>query len=130
MAMFLEHRFFVPIKELIKLNILQYQLPAKYYSPRTKSEVAIDPVQLRNSSIQFQLADGMSPVSRLLNLEAFNVVAQMAATNPQMNAEYDIMGMLMYSLQLQGAGWIQDFKRQQAPGQPQLPTSQAASPAV
>jgi hypothetical protein len=129
MAMFLEHRFFVPIKELIKLNILQYQLPAKYYSPRTKSEVAIDPVQLRNSSVQFQLADGMSPVSRLLNLEAFNVVAQMAATNPQMNAEYDIMGMLMYSLQLQGAGWIQDFKRppeQMQQQQAQMAMQQAA----
>jgi len=129
MAMFFEHRFFVPIKELIKLNILQFQLPANYYSPRTKQEVMIDPVQLRNSSVQFQLADGMSPVSRLLNLEAFNMVASMAATNPQMNAEYDIMGMLMYSLQLQGAGWIQDFKRtpEQLQAQQQQQLAQVAA---
>lgn len=126
MALQLEHKFFVPIKETLKLNILQYQLPTEYYSPRGKADVVVDPVQLRNSSIQFQLADGQLPANKQMNLEAFQLMFQAAAQNPQLAASYDLVGAMMYYLQLQGASWLQDFKAEQ----PQLGVMPPGAPPV
>lgn len=120
MALFIEHRFFQPLKEIIKLNILQYQLPQTLYNRSINQPIAIDPSQLRTAAIEFRVADGVLPTSKLIGIEAFQGILQMAMANPQITAEYDLMGMMAYYLQLTGAGWVKDFKREQLqpPAQP------------
>jgi hypothetical protein len=113
MALFIEHRFFQPLKEILKLNILQYQLPQTLYNRSINQPVAIDPSQLRTAAIEFRVADGVLPTSKLIGIDAFQGVMQMAMANPQITAEYDIMGMMSYYLQLTGASWVKDFKREQ-----------------
>jgi hypothetical protein len=113
MAIFLESSFFQPIKHILKSNILQYQPPQKIYNRQTKAEVEIDPVALRQKIWEFQVADGVLPAAQLVNLELLNSAMQLAFSAPQMAQEWDIMGMFAYSMKLQGAKWVDDFRRPQ-----------------
>jgi hypothetical protein len=111
MSLFLEYRFFTPLKEIIKLNILQYQPPTTLYNRTTKDNVKIDPLAIRAAAIEFRLADGVLSVDKMINVDALTTVMQMTAANPAAAAEWDLMGALMYALQAQGASWLLDFHR-------------------
>lgn len=128
MALFIEHRFFQPLKEIIKLNILQYQLPQTLYNRSVNKPVEIDPSQLRTAAIEFRVADGVLPTSKLIGIDAFQGIMQMAMANPQIAVEYDIMGMMAHYLQLTGSSWVKDFKR--APVQQPMPQPGTAAPAA
>lgn len=114
MALHLEYRFFQPLKEIIKLNIMQYQLPAVITNRATNQQVQVNPVDIRKEAAEFKLADGIIPVDKLATQEGFSILMQMAAGNPQLAAGYDIMGAFAYFLQLNGAAWVNDFKRDEA----------------
>lgn len=127
-ALVLENRFFQPIKHILKLNVLQYQPPAKMYNRNQKQQVEIDPVALRAAALEFQVADGMTPTAQLIDMEVFNNLLNAAAQNPMLAMRYDIVGIIMYMLKLQGAKWVDDFKIEQpaqqqgmAPGMPATP---------
>lgn len=111
MALGLEHTFFMPIKTIIKSNILQYQPPTTLVSSQTGASTAIDPQVLRAATLKFKMADGFMPADKLVNTDTMNTLFNAAAAIPQIAVDYDLMGMLTYSMQLQGAGWMSDFKR-------------------
>ena len=127
MAILLEYKFFQPIKEIIKLNILQFQPPATLFNRNTKSNVQIDPVAIRNAALEFKLSDGLLPVAKMQNLDILQTILQMSATNPQIGAEYDIVGMIMHAIQEQGGAWVNDFKRTAQQQQQVLQNQQATS---
>lgn len=110
-AVLLETSFFQPIKHILKSNILQYQPPTTLYNRDLKQQVEINPAELRKIIWEFKIADGVLPVDKLVNLELFGQAFQFAQTVPQAAAEYDLMGMYIYMLKLQGATWVDDFKR-------------------
>lgn len=110
-ALIMETAFFQPIKHILKSNILQYQPPTSLYNRAAKQEVEIEPSKLREITWQFQIADGMMPSSKLVNMDLFGQVLQLAGAVPAAAAEWDLMGMFAYSLKLQGATWVNDFRR-------------------
>lgn len=110
-AVLLEVTFFAPIKHILKSNILQYQPPGKVYNRQRKQEIDINPVELRELVWQFKIADGVLPVNKLVNVDLMGQAFQFAQTVPAVAAEYDLMGIYMYMLKIQGADWIDDFKR-------------------
>lgn len=110
-AITLEDTAMVPLKEIVKMNIIQYQGPAELYSVPQQENVKIDPQTLRKSSFQFKLSDGQTPTERLVNLELMGQIAQVGMAVPAINAEYDIIGMMTYSWKQQGAHWLDNFKR-------------------
>lgn len=112
-AIVLENRFFTPLKLILKMNTLQYQPPVNLFNRNTKQQVQVDPVQLRQVAPDFRMADGLMPTDAYVNLELFQGIMQMVAQNPQMAMNWDIPGMIMYWLRLEGATWIDDFKIQQ-----------------
>lgn len=112
-ALTLEARFFTPIKEIIKQNILQYQPPVTLYNQKTSQPVKIDPVKLREIAIEFKIADGLMPTSQLMNFETFQALLNAAGQNPMLAQSYDVVGAFFYFLKLQGASWLDDFKIQQ-----------------
>lgn len=111
MALLLEYQFFQPMKEIIKLNILQYQPKTTLYNRNKKESVTINPVELREKSVEFKMADGLLPVDKLINTEVLNMIMQLAQGVPQFGADYDLMGIFLYYMQLEGANWVEDFKR-------------------
>jgi len=112
-AILLGVSWFQPIKDILKMNILQYQPPAELFNPAQKQAgmVKIDPVQLRTVAWQFQLADGIMPSDKFLNFELFGQTLQFAMGVPQAAAEWDMLGMYAYQLKMQGARWVDDFRR-------------------
>jgi hypothetical protein len=110
-ALIMETAFFQPIKHILKSNILQYQPPTSLYNRADKQQIEIEPSKLREITWQFQIADGMMPSSKLVNMDLFGQVLQLAGAVPAAAAEWDLMGMFAYSLKLQGATWVNDFHR-------------------
>lgn len=130
MALGLEFTFFVPIKEIIKSNILQFQPPTTLVNNQTGQETRIDPQVLRQANLQFKMADGFMPADKLMNMDVMGQLFNAAGALPQIAVEYDLMGMLVYSMQLQGAGWLQDFKRTPEQQQAQINQMQQAATAA
>jgi hypothetical protein len=110
-AISLEDQFFAPIKEIVKMNITQYQPAKTVYNHQTKEEVSINPQDLRKAAIDFKLSDGQTPTEKLLNSELMTNVAQIGMAIPQVAAQYDIVGMLIHQWKQNGAWWLEDYKR-------------------
>lgn len=95
-ALVLEAQVFTPMKEIIKLNILQYQQPGTVYSPSQKQEVAIDPLELRKAAIRFKVTDGLTPASKVISGDALKVGMQVIGSSPAIGHAYNIGPMFSY----------------------------------
>lgn len=129
-ALALEFSFFQPIKTIIKSNILQYQPPVSLVNSDTKQQVKIDPELLRKANLSFALSDGYMPSEKMVSSDLIGTVFQAAQAMPEIRAEYDLMGMFVYSMQLQGANWLGSFKRNQQQKAEFMQTMQQASSAA
>jgi hypothetical protein len=129
-AMALEYTFFVPIKEIVKSNYLQYQPAVTAVNTNKKQAVQIDPQALRKANLSFTLSDGYLPQEKLLNTEMFSMLFQGAQAMPAIAARYDLMGIFMYSMQLSGGGWMSQFERSDEDMQKYLAQMTAASTAA
>lgn len=112
-SLLLEDQFFVPLKEVIKLNVLQYQAPTTVFSRAREEEVNVDPVTLRKANLIFKVSDGQLPASKQMNSEAFSAAAQALASNPQLAAGYNIAPMFSYLFKTQRADVAQFEKSPQ-----------------
>jgi hypothetical protein len=111
LAITLEDSWFAPIKEIVKMNTIQYQGESELYSFQQQKSVKVNPQDLRRMTMQFKLTDGQTPTEKLVNFQVLSQVAQLGMAIPAINAEYDIPGMLIYSFKTQGAYWLDQFKR-------------------
>ena len=118
-----------PIKEVIKSNTLQYQATGKILNRDQREEVQVDPVQLRQAILEFKLTDGLLPADKMLNANLLTVFLQTAQALPAVGTQYDIMGMFLYWAKLQGAYWLEDFKRNPQQQQEFLQTVQQTAAA-
>lgn len=110
-AIMLEQQAFTPLKEIIKLNILQYQKKTTIYNVAQKASVDVNPQTLRESSIAFKISDGLLPTDKMLSTELLQVFMQTIQTSPLMQAEFDMVGAFAYWCKTQGAQWFEDFRR-------------------
>lgn len=102
-SMLLEAQFFTPAKEILKLNILQFQGQGDVYNPKQKTQVTIDPVALRKAAIEFKISDGLTPSDKLVNADTLSVALQQIGTSPQIGAGYNIAPLFTYLMNTQGA---------------------------
>lgn len=122
-ALVLESRFFTPLKEIIKTNILQRQQPTNLYNRNTKGNVPINPVKMRQIAAEFQLADGLVQADQYVNTELLKTLLNMAAQNPLLAQRWDVTGIVMYWMKLEGATWIDDFDMTNQPTNQQNATT-------
>ena len=109
-SLLLEAQVFTPLKEILKLNILQYQGASSIYYREKAAQVTIDPVVLRKAVIDFKISDGLTPASKLINSDSFQTALQVIGSSPQIGAEYNIGPMFSYLMKTQGAA-IGDFEK-------------------
>jgi hypothetical protein len=109
-SVLLEDQIFTPMKEILKLNILQYQGPSSIYYNSKQTQVTIDPVKLRQSVISFKISDGLSPAAKLISADSFQTALQVIGSSPQIGAGYNISPMFSYLMKTQGAH-ISDFEK-------------------
>lgn len=109
-ALAIEYQTMVPIKHIIRSNIMQYQASG-VITPPGGSSAKIDAAALRKSEIQFTLSDGMLPSDKIVPPEMLQAFLQFASAVPAVQAEYDTVGMMAYYCKLGGADWFGSFKR-------------------
>jgi len=109
-SILLEAQVFTPLKELTKIDILQYQGGTTLYNQDKGKEIEIDPIALRKAVLSFKVSDGLIPESKLLNTDAFTVALQTLANSPQLAAGYNISPLFSYLMKTQGAD-LKDFEK-------------------
>ena len=102
-SMLIEAQFFTPMKEILKLNILQYQGQSAVYNPVKQQQVSIDPVALRKASLEFKISDGLTPTDKLISADTLSVALQQIGTSQQIGAGFNIGPLFTYLMATQGA---------------------------
>lgn len=103
MAITTESQVFVIVKEILKLNILQFQQPAVYYNQATRESVQINPVQLRNAAVQFKISDGLIPKDKEMGTDEWTTAIQGISSSDRIGAAYNVGPMFSYLMKLRGA---------------------------
>lgn len=109
-SILLESQVFVPMKLILKVNILQFQAGVTIYNRDQRVDVTVDPVALRKAVLEFRISDGLIPSSKLINGESFGAALQVVATSPLIGQAYNIGPMFSYLMKTQGAS-IADFEK-------------------
>ena len=102
-AMLLEAQLFTPLKEILRLNILQYQGAEVLLSEEKKKAVTVDPLALRKAVLKFKVSDGLIPADKLLSGESWTTAMQVIGSNPQVGGAYNFAQMFSYLMKTQGA---------------------------
>lgn len=98
-----EVRSYSKIKEVLKLNILQYQGNAQIYSVAQDKVVSIDPATLRKAVLTFKISDGLLPSDKIINGDTFNSLMQFGLQVPQIGQGYNVPDMFTYLMKMRGA---------------------------
>lgn len=102
-SIMLEAQFFTPLKEVIKINTLQFQAGTTIFSPAQKKTIKIDPIALRNSFATYTLSDGLTPTDKVISADTLTTALQTIATSPQIGAAYNIGPLFSYLMKSQNA---------------------------
>lgn len=111
MALFIEAQIFTPLKEMLKLNIMQYAPAGEIYSRETKALITIDPLKLRTAAIEFKVSDGYLPSDKLINAETMLAALQVTGSSPEIAAQLDIVGLFLHYLKTQGLADVEQFRK-------------------
>ncbi len=102
-SILLEAQVFIPMKHMLKLNILQFQGGTTVYNRETEQAVEIDPVTLRKAVVEFKVSDGLTPSSKLINGDSLATAIQVIGSSPEISQGYNIAPMFSYLMKTQGA---------------------------
>lgn len=100
-SMLYEAQVFTPLKNILKINTMQYQAGISLYSPSQQALVKIDPVALRKSFVAFRISDGLTPTDKLISADGFQAAIQALGSSPQLGAGYNIAPAFSYVMKTQ-----------------------------
>lgn len=112
-ALMLAMNFLNPMKLIIKTNILQYAEQETATSAESGERVDIDPMQIRNASLEFKLLDGLNPRAANISPEFYEFFIRMAEQIPTLNQRYAIEDMVVHMTQLAGGVNMKQYERDQ-----------------
>lgn len=110
-SLLLEAQLFTPLKEMLKINILQYQGATSIYNRELQKDIPIEPEKLRKAVLEFKISDGLTPSDKLINTETMQVAMQVIGSTPQIGAAYNIAPMFSYLMKMEGAKEISNFEK-------------------
>jgi hypothetical protein len=88
-AKLVESTMMMPVKTIVKTNVLQFQAPESVTDEEGQS-TKVNPVEIRRTAMQFKLADGLVDKSQLLDLPTANSLLQLVLQVPQLQQKYDV----------------------------------------
>jgi hypothetical protein len=109
-AMLLEAQTFTPLKEIIKINTMQFQAGTSIFSPSQKKVVKIDPVALRNSFANYTLTDGLVPSDKVIQGDDFTMAMQTIGSSQQIGSQYNLGPMFSYLMKTRNVD-LKDFEK-------------------
>lgn len=98
-----EGQVHTPLKEMLLLNILQYQEAETVTSVDNKSTVDVDPVVLRQAVLEFEACDGADPIDKEMSTEELISAMQVIGSTQQLASGYKMPKLFSYLMQLRGA---------------------------
>lgn len=126
MALFVQAQWLTPIKEIIKSNVLQYVKPDAIYFSKANQAVGINPQAMQDAALDYKLSDGLLPTNKIADLNFLGTLMQAITTNPEIQAQFDVVKVLAYIGALGNAPDLDSFRRDATPGAGALtPTQQA-----
>ena len=109
-SMLIESQILTPLKEILKINILQYQGGVSLFNRAKQKVIEIDPVALRKSVLEFKISDGLIPVDKIIDSDTLNVAFQVLGSAPGIAAGYNVTQLFSYMIKTQG-GDIASFEK-------------------
>jgi len=109
-ALKLEARVFTPLKEILKINVLQFQGGTTLTNRQKQTEVTVDPIVLRKAILQFKVTDGVTTASKTLHGDVLQTGLQILGSSQQIASEYEVGPLFSYLIQTQGAN-IREFEK-------------------
>jgi len=110
MALMLETCFFVPIKNIIKANTLQYKVDELLFNTSTNTPLQLTAADLRSGNLEFELGDGLAATAAKAMLPVLGQTLEIAQSNPAFSQEFDLIGMFSYFAKLSGFRRIDSFR--------------------
>lgn len=95
-SMLFEAQVFTPLKEILKINTMQYQAGISLYSPSQNQMVKVDPVALRKSFVAYRISDGLTPTDKLISADALTMAIQTLGSSEQLGAGYNVAQAFSY----------------------------------
>jgi hypothetical protein len=102
-SLLLESQLLTPMKEIMKLNILQFAGGDTIFNRDKNIVVEIDPAALRKAVLEFKVTDGLTPASKILNTDTLSVAFQVLGSAPNIAAEYNVGQLFSYLMKSQGS---------------------------
>lgn len=95
-ALLYESQVFTPLKEVLKINMLQYQTAGTIYSPSQQKDVQVDPLVLRQAVLNFKVTDGHLPKEKVMSKDSLQIAMQVIGSSETLAAGYNIAPMFSY----------------------------------
>lgn len=110
-ALTLEYQVFIPLKEILKLNINQYGQDAQILSQKTGALVEVKMDEIRKAVLAFRLADGYTPKSKLAGTESLMQLMQLVTQSPILGQYYGpaLPGIFGHLAQLTGVRGLEEY---------------------
>lgn len=128
-AIMLEHQVFVPMKQIIKLNLWRYASNEQIRSQASGALLEQDLNAIDQSIFDFRIADGYLPKSKLASTEVLTAGMQMLQSSEMLQQAYGPMlpQIMAHMMQLGGVRGFDQYMP--APQQP-MPQEQAPQPGM
>lgn len=121
-ALLYEAQVFTPLKEVLKINMLQYQTAGTIYSPSQGKDVQVDPLALRKAVLNFKVTDGLLPKEKVISSESRKIAMQVLGSSQLLAQGYNIAPLFSYILKTENVD-LSAFEK----SQPQVAYEQAVS---
>lgn len=110
-ALTLEFQFFMPLKEILKLNIYQYGENAQVVSQKDGAIITIDIEALKKQVLAFRIADGYTPKSKLAGTDSVAQLMQMLTQSQALQQQLGPMlpEMFAHLAQLMGVRGLKEY---------------------
>lgn len=109
-SLLIECQLMTPLKYILKTNILQYQGGLSLYNRNKEQMVAVDPVLLRKTVLQFKVSDGLLPSDKIISGDVLQSAFQVLGSSPALSSQYNVGPLFSYLIKTQG-GDIKQFEK-------------------
>jgi len=110
LAVMLEAQIFMPFKDILKLNILTNKDSITALNFNSGTSFTVTPDDFQDAVIEFKLADGYNPKSKIMSVDELQIAFQILANAPNIGQDYNIGDMFAHMMSLRGVKNLQQYK--------------------
>jgi hypothetical protein len=112
----LEFQIFVPLKQILLINLWQYGEDSVVVSQKTGEVLDVDIAELRRHVLAFRLADGHTPKAKLASTETLMAGMNMIMNSPVLQQSYgaQLPAIFAHLMQLGGVRGLEEYAQPDA----------------